>query len=156
MKFQDFNISVTSENAVGVDYEVFDQSGGSVVNGTAEPANIPYLRASISSNWVISGLALSAGNYAVKLTTVPEDNYASASHVLSLTVDHAGSSVNGEDVEGNVGDSIIVPVISENATSITYQIIGNDGVVANGTVEAGENITVSDLPAGSYSVDLKA
>ena len=153
---EDFNISVTSENAVGVDYEVFDQSGVPVVNGTAEPANLPYLRASISSNWVISGLALSAGNYTVKLTTVPEDNYASVSHVLSLTVDPAGSSVKAEDVEGNVGDSIIVPVTSENATSITYQIIGDDGVVANGTVEAGENITVSDLHAGNYRIDLKA
>ena len=154
---EDINIRVTSENAVGVTYQVIDAKGKVVASGNVEPNVISYLMAAeVSSDGIITGLKLSAGNYKVNLTTVPDANYVAVNYVSSLTVNPANSSVEGEDVVATVGDSIVIAITSENATSITYQIIGDGGVVANGTVEAGENITVSDLPAGNYRVDLKA
>ena len=150
-------IEVTSSGAIAVNYQIIDSEGIIVVNGTVEESVLSVLRASNSLNGIISGLKLGAGDYKVNLTTVPEDNYAAANYVSTLTVNCANSSVNGEDIEVNVGDLIIIPVSSENATSVSYEIIDKDGsVVAEGTIEPGEDISVSDLPAGDYTVNLTA
>ena len=154
---EDISIEVTSEHAIAVNYQILDKNGKEITNGTVEPAVLSLLRASISSKGVISGLKLSAGKYTVNLTTVPEDNYDSANYASSLEIKPATSSVKAENVEFNVGDLIIIPVTSENTTSITYQIIDESGnAVVNGTIKPDESITVSNLSAGSYTVNLTA
>ncbi len=154
---EEIRIKVTSIGAISVNYQIIDEKGKIVVNGTVEPGVLSILRGLDSSNGIISGLKLSVGDYKVNLTTVPEDNYVTANYVSTLTVNRANSSVNVEDIEVNVGDSIIIPVTSENATSITYAIIDEDGnIVVNGTIQPGENIIVPDLPAGNYIVNVTA
>ena len=74
----------------------------------------------------------------------------------TITVIKDPSAVSGEDVSVNVGEPIVVPVTSENATEVEYTIIDKDGkVVANGTIKPGEDISLPDgLPAGNYTVNL--
>ncbi|WP_407413828.1 right-handed parallel beta-helix repeat-containing protein, partial [Methanobrevibacter sp.] len=72
----------------------------------------------------------------------------------NITVIPANSSVSAEDVEVTYGDTIEVVVTSENATGISYKVIGKDGVVKEGTVNVGENITGLDLAVGDYTVNL--
>ena len=72
----------------------------------------------------------------------------------NITVIPANSSVSAEDVEVTYGDSIVVVVTSANATGVSYKVIGKDGIVKEGTVNVGENITGLDLAAGDYTVNL--
>ena len=72
----------------------------------------------------------------------------------NITVIPANSSVSAEDVEVTYGDSIVVVVTSENATGVSYMVIGKEGIVKEGTVNVGENITGLDLAAGDYTVNL--
>ena len=72
----------------------------------------------------------------------------------NITVVQANSSVSAADVEVTYGQSIVVVVSSENATKISYQVIGVDGVVKEGSINVGENITGLDLAAGEYTVNL--
>ena len=84
--------------------------------------------------------------------TKPGDNNYTSENV---TVNKAPSFVSAEDVNVTYGEAIIIPVTSENATGVIYQIISPEGkVVANGTIDVGENITGLDLPAGDYVVNL--
>ena len=57
-------------------------------------------------------------------------------------------------VEVTYGDSIVVVVSSENATGVSYKVIGTESIVKEGTINVGENITGLDLAAGDYTVDL--
>ena len=98
-----------------------------------------------------------AGNYTVNLTTVVDGNHTIATNQSSITVNPAPSTVSAENITVNVGDPIDIPVNSENATSITYQIIDKDGnVVDEGEIKPGESITNPGLPAGTYTVNLTA
>lgn len=79
------------------------------------------------------------------------NNYTSE----NVTVNKAPSFVDAEDVNLTYGEVIVIPVHSENATGIIYQIINPEGdVVSNGTIGVGENITGLDLSAGDYVINL--
>ena len=134
-------VVVDSENATGVSYQVIS-SGAVVKQGTVN----------VGEN--ITGLVLGVGGYSVNLTTVVNGNYTAANCESKITVKPANSSVNSEDVEVTYGDSIVVVVDSENATEISYKVIGVGGVVKEGSVNVGENITGLDLAAGDYTVNL--
>ena len=138
---EDINVPYGSTNATGVSYEIFDEDGNSVLNGTVDP------------DGVIPVNQLAVGNYTVNWTTV-DGNHSVATNVSSIVVNPAPSVVEGEDVTVTYGEPIVVPVTSENATEIIYQIIDEDGnVVVNGTVKPGEDITGLDLPVGNYTVN---
>uniref|UniRef100_UPI0038900D97 Ig-like domain-containing protein n=1 Tax=Methanobrevibacter sp. TaxID=66852 RepID=UPI0038900D97 len=102
----------------------------------------------------ITGLDLAAGDYTVNLTTMVNANYTVNSYTSKITVKPANSTVKAEDVEVTYGDAIEVVVTSENATGVSYKVIGKDGIVKEGTVNVGENITGLDLAAGEYTVNL--
>ena len=72
----------------------------------------------------------------------------------NITVIPANSSVSAEDVVVTYGDSIVVVVTSENATSVSYKVISSGTVVKEDTVNVNENITGLDLAAGDYTVNL--
>ena len=77
----------------------------------------------------ITGLDLPVGNYTVNLTTVVDGNHTPATNTSSITVNPAPSTVEGENVTVVYGEPVVVPVDSENATEIIYQIIDEDGNV---------------------------
>ena len=134
-------VVVTSENATGVSYKVIG-TDGIVKEGT------------INVNENINNLDLAAGEYTVNLTTMTNSNYTSGSYTSKITVKPANSAVSAEDVEVVYGESIEVVVTSENATGVSYKVIGTDGIVKEGTVNVGENIAGLDLAAGEYTVNL--
>lgn len=66
------------------------------------------------------------------------------------------SEVKGKDVEVPEGSEISVPISSENATEIIYEIIDETGkVVKTGSLKPGENITGLKLPVGVYTLKLR-
>ena len=135
-------VAVSSENATGVSYKVIG-ADGIVKEGTVN----------VGEN--ITGLDLAAGKYSVNLTTIVlNGNYSSANYTSKITVIPANSSVKAEDVEVTYGDAIVVAVSSVNATGVSYKVIGADGIVKEGTVNVGENITGLDLGADDYTVNL--
>ncbi len=97
---------------------------------------------------------LDVGTYEANVSFTGNHNFNSAFYSTKFTVYPANSSVNAENVEVTYGDSIAVVVSSENATGISYQVIGVGGVVKEGMVNVGENITGLDLGAGEYAVNL--
>ena len=97
---------------------------------------------------------MAAGDYTVNLTTIVDGNYTSSNYTSKITVKPANSTVKAEDVEVTYGDSIVVAITSENATKVSYRVIGDDGVVKEGIVNVGESITGLDLAAGEYTVNL--
>ncbi|WP_407379214.1 Ig-like domain repeat protein [Methanobrevibacter sp.] len=120
-------------------------------------------------SWTINKINVN-GTASVELTVrvVKEGNFSNVAFAKSnendtetngssenVTVNKAPSFVSAEDVNVTYGEAIIIPVVSENATGVIYQIINTEGkVVANGTIGIGENITGLDLPAGDYVVNL--
>ncbi len=135
-------VAVSCENATGVSYKVIG-ADGIVKEGTVN----------VGEN--ITGLDLAAGKYSVNLTTIVlNGNYSSANYTSKITVIPANSSVKAEDVEVTYGDAIVVAVSSVNATGVSYKVIGADGIVKEGTVNVGENITGLDLGADDYTVNL--
>ena len=98
---------------------------------------------------------MAVGNYTVNLTANVDSNHTVSYNQSAITVNPAPSCVSGENLTVFVDDQIVVPVTSENATSVIYQIIDENGnVILNGTINPGENISVSSLPAGNYTVNL--
>ena len=83
---------------------------------------------------------MAAGDYTVNLTTIVNGNYTSANYLSKITVNPADSSVKAEDVEVTYGNSIVVVVSSENATGVSYKVIGTESIVKEGTINIGENI----------------
>ena len=136
------NIPVTSINATNITYRITNNKGEDVANGTIEP------------NTTISLSGLATGKYIVNLTTGVDKNHSSTSNASKITVNPAGSSVRTEDVNVIYGETIEIIVSCENATHISYQIINQDEILKEGTINAGENITGLDLAVGEYSVNL--
>ena len=131
-----------SENATNVTYEIFDEDGNVVANGTVGP------------NGTVPVDQLPVGNYTVNWTTVVDGNHTPATNTSTITVNPAPSSVEGENVTVTYGDPIVVPYDSENATNVTYEIFDEDGnVVANGTVGPNGTVPVDQLPVGNYTVN---
>ena len=133
-------VEVTSENATEIIYEIIDEKGNVVANGTIKPGED------------ITGLDLAAGNYTVNLTTVTDKNHISSNNQSRITVNKAPSKVDVNDTAIDHGDVAEIPVKSENATGVTYEIIDKDGnVVAKGNT-TDDIITVPGLEPGEYTI----
>ena len=136
-------IQVISENASSINYEIYDAEDIKVQNGT------------IKANGTITGFDLPAGEYTVNLITRVFDSYNSVSNTSKLTINKASSSLSADDVEAIFGYDITIPVISENATEINYLIKDQRGnTVANGTIQANENISLGNLDSGEYTAEI--
>ena len=136
-------VEVDSVNATSIIYQIIDEDGNVVAEGTVGP------------HGPIDLGVLPVGNYTVNLTTVVDEYHTVATNQSKLTVLPANSTVKGKDVVVEYGNPITVEVDSENATEIIYEIIDEDGnVVAKGTIKPGEDITGLDLAAGNYTVNL--
>jgi hypothetical protein len=131
-----------SVNATNVTYEIFDEDGNLITNGTIGP------------NGTLPELDLPVGNYTVNWATIVDGNHISATNASTITVNPAPSVVEGENVTVTYGVPIVVPYDSVNATSIAYEIFDEDGnLVANGTVGPNGTIPVDLLPVGNYTVN---
>ena len=136
------SIPVKSENATNVSYEIHEKEGGKVKEDI------------IKANGTISGFDLPAGEYTVSLTSIVDKNHNPTSSSSKLTIKKAASSISAKDAAGTFGETITMPIESENATKITYQIIDKDNKnVTNGTVESNA-ITLSSLDAGEYTAKI--
>ena len=108
----------------------------------------------LSTNYAYSGdgwvVDLEAGVYNATLS------WSKANSVTAtITVEPADSSVSAEDVTVTYGDVISIPVTSENATNVDYEILdANDASVKTGTIGPNEAISDLDLSAGEYTVKL--
>ena len=119
--------------------------------------NIGDLASKASKSVSFNVKAISVGNFTNVAEVTCSENTTGKSGKTNVTVNPAPSTVKGENVTVNVGDSITVPVTSENATSINYSIVDeNDKTVVNGTIQPGEDIVLPSLPAGNYIVKLTA
>ena len=131
-----------STNATNVTYEIFDENGNSVANGTVGP------------NGTVPVDQLPVGNYTVNWTTIVDGNHTPATNTSTIAVNPAPSLVEGENVTVTYGDPIVVPYDSTNATNVTYEIFDENGnSVANGTVGPNGTIPVDQLPIGNYTVN---
>ena len=134
-------IPYDSTNATNVTYEIFDEDGNLVDNGTVGP------------NGTIPVDNLPVGNYTVNWTTVVDGNHTPATNTSTITVNPAPSLVEGENVTVYYGNPVVVPYDSTNATAVTYEIFDNEGnSIANGTVGPNGNVDVEQLPIGNYTV----
>lgn len=140
---EDIVVTVASENATAVIYNI-TTAGGVVVKANT----------TMDANGTISGLDLAVGEYTVNYVTVVDgDYYYTANNTSKITVTPAPSAVSAEDVEVTYGESIVVNVTSENTTGVTYVITG-EGVELSGTVQDGVITIDKDLLAGEYTVTL--
>ena len=141
-------VTVASENATAVIYNITDSKGTVVVPDTSVDANGTF---TVPVN-------LDVGEYTVNYKTVVDEEYYNINTNSSkITITPAPSSVNAEDVEKVYGEEITVTVASENATQVTYNITNSEGtvVVANTTVDANGEFTVPvALDVGEYTVTL--
>ena len=137
------NIPVSSENASKVSYEIIDANGTKVKAG------------SIEANGNISDLDLAAGEYTVNLTTEVDKNHNPSSSTSQITINKASTTISAKDITVTYGETITIPVQSENASKVSYEIIDANGTkVKAGSIEANGNISDLDLAAGEYTVDL--
>ena len=136
------SIDVASENATSVTYNVTNASGHVVAQG------------SIDGNGTFTVSDLPVGEYTVNYVTEVDGNHYSVTNTSKITVNPAPSTVSGTDVTVPYNHSDVVNVTSENATSVIYNVTNAAGeVVAEGTIGGNGTITVSDLPVGEYTVN---
>ena len=138
-------VTVASENATAVIYNITNSEGKVVVSDTSIAANGTFT----------VPVVLDVGEYTVNYKTVVDDEnyYNVATNSSKITVTPAPSSVSAEDVEKVYGEEITIPVASQNATSVTYNITGN-GKEITGTVSPDGTITVPKLDVGEYTFTL--
>ena len=136
------NVDYNSTNATEVSYEIYDELGNMVANGTVGP------------DGTISVKQLDVGNYTVYWNNTVDENHIPANNISSIKVLPAPSLVNGTDVTVDYGNPIEVPYNSTNAAEVTYQIFDKDGnPIVNGTVGPDGIIPVDQLPVGEYLVN---
>ena len=136
---EEITIPVASQNATSVTYNI--TGNGKEITGTVSP------------DGTITVPKLDVGEYTVTLTTVVDGNHKTSTNSSKITITPANSSVSAKDVEKVYGEEITIPVASQNATSVTYNITGN-GKEITGTVSPDGTITVPELNVGEYTVTL--
>ena len=139
-------IEVDSANATLISYQIIDEEGDIVVEGT------------IKSGEAISGLVLDSGNYTINLTTVVDSNHVSSNKQGLLIVKKAKSclDVNGTTVYYD-NDEVLEYVVV-NATDVSV-VINNanktlvEGIDYNITIDA-DKIIINGLVADDYAVNV--
>ena len=144
-----------STNATSVVYEIFDEDGNLVTNGTVGPDGIVPVSQLPVGNYTVNWTNIVDGNHtpATNTSTITVLPAPPATNTSTITVLPAPSLVEGENVTVYYGDSIVVPYDSTNATSVTYEVFDSEGnPVTNGTVGPDGTVPVSQLPIGNYTV----
>ena len=139
---EDVAVSFNVTNPTSVTYVVKTKDGKVIIENTTI--------ADVGADLVLSGL--DAGEYTVVIANAGNENVNGVVDSADFTVECADSSVTVDPVSVVYGEDIVLPVLCENATGIDYAIIHDGTVVVNGTLAPGMNISVSDLPAGEYTV----
>ena len=152
------NITVNIEDSsVGLtpivfDYESFGTSTATLVNAinvTAYVVDHSEATVKVEGN-VITVSGLNAGNYILKVTTIPNKHYSAVTNTTTITVNKLNSSVVVEapivfDYNG-IGSAT---ASFTNATGITAEVVSQPKAI----VEIKNNtITVSNLDAGTYTL----
>ncbi len=126
-------VPVTVDGAAGVNASVIDY---------------PDVEISYSNdNIIISGLA--AGNYTLKVTTIPDNNHVAAVADAKITVNRISSTVSLADIVFDYGESGTSTVNLTGALSFNAMVIEH---VEGNVVVVGNAITVSGLDAGTYTL----
>ena len=99
---EEIKVPYGSTNATGVSYEIFDEDGNSVVNGTVGPDGVVPVK------------QLPVGNYTVKWNNTVDGNHTPANNVSSIEILPAPSLVNGTNVTVVYGEEIKVPLLMKS------------------------------------------
>ncbi|WP_405270663.1 Ig-like domain repeat protein [Methanobrevibacter sp.] len=136
----------------------FDSAGTSIpciVSGQKLLWNIGNLASKESKTISFNVTAPIIGNFTNVATVTCSQNTTIKSSKSNITVNPASSLVEADNVDVDYGDSIVVLVTCQNATSIDYVIADKDGkAVDEGNIHPGEDIAPPSLPVGNYTVEL--
>ncbi|MDO5860807.1 S-layer family protein [Methanobrevibacter sp.] len=133
----EITITITSENATEIQYQIIKDGEIIKENTTADTITLNDL---------------AAGTYTLNLTTVVDENHTSTTNTSTITVNPANSTVSAEDINTTYGNEITITITSENATEIQYQIIKSGEIIKENTTA--DTITLNDLAAGTYTLNL--
>ena len=133
---QNVVVHISAEGAAGVNATVVE----------SPDAQISYSNDEI----IISGLA--AGNYTLKVTTIPDNNHIAAVATSKITVNKVNSAVSVEDAVLDYGASAVIPVRADGISSINASIAGCPDAVISYSDDY--TISISGLHAGSYTLNV--
>ena len=153
---KDINVTVNKVNStLTLDDIVFDwnKTGSTTVSysgATNVEAVIVETGTSIPiQDNTITVSNLKAGNYTLRVTTVPDENHTGVTKDVNIKVNKVNSTLTlGDDIIFNYGESGSTTVSYEDATSVVAEVVDN---TANIKIENG-NITVSGLDASNYTL----
>lgn len=136
-------VLVESENATFIEYKIIDSNGNIVGEGILD----------VGEN--IADLTLAGGEYTVNMTTITDRNHYPANNQSKITVNPIAPALDIETENITYGDNETITIIlSENVTGKINVTVGNetftDLEIEKGTV----NITISNLSAGNYTVNV--
>ena len=131
---------------------------GSPMNVTVETEGATEITAEINgkeikvNGSVISIPVLTAGEYNLTVTAIPDENHTGANRTVTLTIRKVKSEVSiAHDVAFDYNSSGITDVSFEGATGIIAKVVNQTGAIVdvNGTL-----INVSGLNAGAYILEV--
>ncbi|WP_458406161.1 Ig-like domain repeat protein [Methanobrevibacter sp.] len=146
------------ESGVTVEPISFDFGGSGTVTAVVDGATgITAFIDGFADAVVVDGLSitvsgLDAGDYNLKVTTIPDLNHIAKTISVPVTVNKVDATVEVSDISLTYGDSGVVTVVVDGATGITAFIDG----FADAVVVDGLSITVSGLDAGTYTLSVNA
>ena len=132
-------------NTTTVDYE-------GATNVTAFIVEIEGADVAIGDK-VITVSGLSAGNYTLRVTTVPDTNHTAVTKDVNVTVFKAGSSVDVDVDNATYGGNVEFSVDVVNMTNVSCTVKAADGtVIAENVNETELSEVLNNLAAGNYTV----
>ena len=144
---EEITVTVASENATQVTYNITNSEGTVVVANTTVDANGEFT----------VPVALDVGEYTVTLTTIVDGNHISNTSTSKITITPAASSISAEDVEKVYSDDVVLIASGDNSTGInesTVVVRDAEGNIVDATVTVSDDftITIIGLDAGEYKV----
>lgn len=158
---KDINVTVNKiDSALTLDNDemVFDYGGSAsvtfgydgAVNVTAEVVNHPEAVIKINEDCIVVS-DLDAGQYTLKVTTVPDENHNSVDKTISITVNKVNANINIEDIVLDYGSHDITVFTGEGIESVNANILNQS--YAN-VIVSGNNISIYNLNVGEYVLQL--
>ena len=154
---KDINVTVNKVNStltLGEDI-VFDwNKTGSTTVSYSGATNVEAVIVETGTSIPIQGNTitvsnLKAGNYTLRVTTVPDENHTGVTKEVNIKVNKVNSTLTlGDDIIFNYGESGSTTVSYEGATSVVAEVVDNTATIK---IENG-NITVSGLDASNYTL----
>ncbi|RPF50906.1 hypothetical protein EDC42_1565 [Methanobrevibacter gottschalkii DSM 11977] len=158
---KEFEVTVNKiDSALTLDNDemVFDYGGSAsvtfdydgAVNVTAEVVNHPEAVIKINEDCIVVS-DLDAGQYTLKVTTVPDENHNSVDKTISITVNKVNANINIEDIVLDYGSHDITVFTGEGIESVNANILNQS--YAN-VIVSGNNISIYNLNVGEYVLQL--